>query len=221
MAGNLLTNLFVWMIGAYVLIGLCAIFLIFIVIIFKVSHASAELKAWWRKYNIAIFFEENKCCQWKPVKPYKGMIKDKQYGYFLVNEKATYIDKRTKAILIPFDASIENENFDHVKSKDIGDKFYNFINDEERFKDLRWAVGNDALEPDEKVEALKTTIHFGTMKNMITALVPHNINAKIEKIIAERLRSGRTVDFMPVAIVFCMIFGAILMGTLIMKLTLP
>jgi hypothetical protein len=53
---------------------------------------------------------------------------------------------------------------------------------------------------------------------MMTALIPHNINAKIEKVIAQRMKSYGNVNVPQIALIFVAIFGAILLGALIIKL---
>ncbi len=52
----------------------------------------------------------------------------------------------------------------------------------------------------------------------MNALIPHNINAKIEKVIASRLKSYGNVNVPQVALLFAAVFGAMLMGYLIIRL---
>jgi len=65
--------------------------------------------------------------------------------------------------------------------------------------------------------ALKTSIHFGAIKNMMTALIPHNITAKIEKVLAERMKNYGNVNVPQVALLFVAVLGAMLMGYLIIR----
>ena len=51
----------------------------------------------------------------------------------------------------------------------------------------------------------------------MTALIPHNINAKIEKVIASRLKGYGQVNVPQIALLFCAILGAIILGTIIVK----
>ena len=49
----------------------------------------------------------------------------------------------------------------------------------------------------------------------MTALTPHNINSKIEKTIAQRLSKVGNINTMQAVIIFVSIFGAILLGGMI------
>ena len=190
--------------------------MIFIIFLAKKTHAIVEFKSWMKGMPIALFFQENRYCDWRPVQPEAGIITDKDFGAFIINERATYIDKRTKNILIPFDASFGASVNVHA-AKLIEDLQY-IVKDEEEMKRLRTAIANNEIEESETINALKTSIHFGAIKNMMTALIPHNINAKIEKIIASRMKGVGQINVPQVVLIFVSIFGAILLGALVIKL---
>ena len=213
----LITNLYLWI--GLTLFFMLIIFglLIFFIILGKKTHAMIEFKAWTKGLPIALFFQENRYCEWKPIQPEAGIIIDKNYGAFIVNERATYIDKRTKNVLIPFDASFGASV--NVHAAKLLDDLQYVMKDEEEMKKLRYAIVNNLLEENESIEVLKTSINFGAIKNMMTALIPHNINAKIEKVIASRMKGFGSVNVPQIAMLFCAIFGAILLGALVIKLT--
>ena len=216
MAMTWLTNVYLW-IGTSLFLMMCCIFgFIFLVILAKKTHALLEMKAWMKGRPLALFFQENRYCEWKPVQPEAGIIQDKDYGSFIINEKATYIDKTTKNVLIPFDASFGASI--NVHAAKLADDLQYIMKDEEQMKHLRWAIGNNMIDDSETIDALKTSIHFGAIKNMMNALIPHNINAKIEKVIAARMKSYGQINVPQVALIFVAIFGAILLGALIIKL---
>jgi len=178
-----------------------------------------EFKAWLKGQPIALFFQENRYCEWKPVEPEAGIIIDKNYGAFIINEKATYIDRRTKSILIPFDAAFGASV--NVHAAKLADDLQYIMKDEEQMKRLRTAIANNNIDDSETIDALKTSIHFGAIKNMMTALIPHNINAKIEKVIASRMKGFGAVNVPQVALLFAAILGAIILGALVIKLAFP
>lgn len=180
------------------------------------THAIIEFKAWLKGYPIALFFEENRYCEWRPVKPEAGIIQDKDYGAFIINEKATYIDKTTKNILIPFDAAFGASI--NVHAAKLVDDFQYIVKDEEQMKTLRHAIANNLIDDSEEITALKTSIHFGAIKNMMNALIPHNINAKIEKVVASRMKALGSVNGMQIALTFGAVLGAMIMGYLIIRL---
>ncbi len=211
-----LSNIYVWMGTAFLFMVLFGILLIFLIILARKTHAIDEIKAWLKGRPIALFFQENRYCEWKPVEPEAGIIQDTKYGAFIINEKATYVDKKTKNILLPFDASVGTSVNVHA-AKLIDDLQY-VVKDEEEMKKLRFAIANGLIEEDETIAGLKTTVEFGAIKNMMTALIPHNINAKIEKVIAARLKNYGNVNIPQVALLFAAMLGAILLGALIIKL---
>lgn len=194
------------------------LFVLLIVIKMK-THAIIEFKAWIKGRPIALFFQENRYCEWKAVDPEAGIIQDDKYGAYIINEKATYIDKTTKNVLIPFDASLGTSI--NVKAAKLADDLQYILKDEEQFKQLRYAIGKNLIEDSESLNVLRTSVHFGAIKNMMNALVPHNINAKIEKVIASRMKGFGSVNVPQIAMLFAAVFGAILLGALIIKLAFP
>ncbi len=213
---SFVTNIYLWIGLALLFITICGILVIFLIILAKKTHAIIEFKAWIKGRPIALFFQENRYCEWKPVEPEAGIIQDKDYGAFIINERATYIDKTTKNILIPFDASFGASINVHA-AKLIEDLQY-IVKDDEQMKALRIAIANNNIEDNKTIDALKTSIHFGAIKTMMTALIPHNINAKIEKVIAARLKNYGSINVPQIALLFVAMLGAILLGALIIKL---
>lgn len=211
-----ITNIYLWITIGLVFATLFILETIFLWFLAKKTHGIVEFKAWLKDRPIALFFQENRYCEWKPVDPEAGIIQDKDYGAFIINERATYVDKRTKSILIPFDASFGASINVHA-AKLIDDLQY-IVKDEEEMKALRVAIANNNIDDSITIDALKTSIHFGAIKNMMTALIPHNINAKIEKVIASRMKSFGQLNIPQVLLVFVAILGAILMGYLIIRL---
>jgi len=214
-----LTNIYLWISVSLFFMLMFLLETIFLIILAKKTHATVEFVAWIKGRPICLFFQENRYCEWKPCSPEAGIIQDKMYGAFIVNERATYVDKRTKAVLIPFDAQIASSVNVH-SAKLIEDLQY-IVKDEEEMKKLRYAIATNQIDENEEINCLKTSIHFGAIKNMMTALIPHNINAKIEKVIASRLKGYGNVNVPQVALLFAAIFGAILLGALVIKLVFP
>jgi len=212
-----------WLLNIYLWIGLSLLFLllfilllIFLILLSKKTHAIVEFKAWTKGRPIAMFFQENRYCEWKPVQIEAGILQDKEYGAFIINERATYVDKRTKNVLIPFDASVGASV--NVHAAKLMDDLQYVVKDEEEMKKLRHAISLNLIDDNETINVLKTSIHFGAIKNMMTALVPHNVNAKIEKVIAARLKNYGNVNVPQVALLFAAVLGAMLMGYLIIRL---
>lgn len=216
MAMNWLVNIYMWIALALLFVTLFILLFIFLIILAKKTHAIVEFKSWIKGIPICMFFQENRYVEWKPVKPDAGIIADENYGAYIVNERATYVDKRTKNVIIPFDASFGASI--NVHAAKLVDDLQYVVRDEEEMKNLRHAIATNQIEESETINALKTSIHFGAIKNMMTALIPHNINAKIEKVIASRMKGFGKVNIPQVALLFVAIFGAILLGALVIKL---
>lgn len=209
-------NIYFWISMTFVFLLIFILLVIFLIILFKKTHAIVEFKSWLKGIPIALFFQENRYVEWKPIAPDAGMIIDKNYGAFIINERATYIDKRTKNVMIPFDSQFGASVNVHA-AKLIDDLQY-VTKDEEEMKKLRFAIANDLIDDNETIEALKTSINFGSIKTMMSALIPHNINAKIEKTIASRIKGYGMFNSVQWLILFGGVLGAILVGYLIIKL---
>jgi hypothetical protein len=191
---------------------------VLLIFIFRKTHAFVEFKAILRKQPICLFFQEDQYVHWKCMKPDAGIITDKDYGAYIVNNRGTYIDKTTKNIIIPFDAAVGTSM--NVHAAKLADDLQFVVNDDEQMKILRKAIASNAIDENETISVLKTNIHFGAMKNMLTAMIPHNINAKIEKTIAARLKSYGNVNVPQILMIFCAMLGAIILGVIIVKMTL-
>lgn len=213
---SVMNNTMFWIGATYFFAIFFFITTILLIVTFKKTHAFVEIKGWLKGTPISIFFQENRYCDWRAIKPDAGIITDKDYGAYIINERATYVDKKTKNIIIPFDASIGASI--NVHAAKLADDLQYVVKDEEEMKRLRYAIGHNLIDENETINVLKTSIHFGAIKNMLTALIPHNINAKIEKTIAARLKSYGNVNIPQVLLIFAGMLGAILLGALIIKL---
>jgi len=219
MAMQWITNIYLWMGLTFLFLILFILLFIFLIVITKKTHAVVELKAWRSGKPIALFFQDDRYCDWRAVQPEAGIVTDQDYGAFIVNQKATYIDKRTKAVLLPFDTSFAAGL--NVKAAKLADDLQYIARDQEELKKLRHLVATNQIDDSESLDVLRTTVNMGAIKGMMSALIPHNINAKIEKVIASRMKGLGQVNMQQVMFTFLAIFGAIVMGYMIIKLTVP
>ena len=212
----ILTNIYLWIGLSLLFLTMTLLLFIFLIVLGKKTHAILEFKAWMKGWPIALFFQENRYCEWKPIEPEAGIIQDEHYGAFIINERATYVDRRTKCVLIPFDAAFGASV--NVHAAKLADDLQYVVKDEEEMGKLRFAISNNMMEDSDTIEVLKTSVHFGAIKNMMTALIPHNINAKIEKVIASRMKGFGNVNVPQIVFLFVAIFGALLLGGMIIKM---
>lgn len=210
-----LTNIYLWMGLSFLFLLLFVLLLIFLVVLTMKTHAIIEFKSWMKGRPIALFFEENRYVDWKVVKSEGGIITDKDYGGFIINERATYVDKKTKNVLIPFDSNFGASV--NIHAAKLCDDLQYIMKDEEEMKKFRQAIANNQIESSEIIDSVKTSVHIGAIKNMMTALIPHNITAKIEKTIAERMQGMSQVNSMQVALTFVAVLGAIIIGYILLK----
>jgi len=212
---EVLANPLLWIGTTFTFIILFVIMFIFLIILAKKTHAIVEFNAWRKGVPIGLFFQENRYVELKPVNPEAGIVVEKQYGAFIINERATYIDKRTKNVMIPFDSQFGASI--NIHASKLADDLQYVMKDEEEMKKLRYAIAHGNIDDNVTIDCLKTSIHIGAIKQMMTCLIPHNINAKIEKMIAARMKGIGQVNVPQVALLFAAVLGAIVIAFLIIK----
>lgn len=212
---SFVTNIYVWIVATLVCLALFIILLILLIVMAKKTHAIIEFKAWISGKPIAIFFQENRFVHWEAIEPEAGIITHKNYGAFIVNEKACYIDKRTKNMLLPFDAAFGSGV--NIHAAKLADDLQYIMKDEEQVRRFRQMIASGELEETDTVSVLKTTVNIGAIKSMMTALIPHNIAAKIEKILAQRMKGFGQINVWQIVLVFVAVLGAIVLGMILIK----
>jgi len=215
---EIINNVYLWMGGAFLFFILFLLSFIFLILLAKKTHAITEFKAWRKGSPISLFFQDNSYCEWKVIEPNAGIITDDNYGAFIISERGSYIDKRTKNVLLPFDASFGAAL--NVKAAKLVDDLQYIIRDENEFHKLRQMIANDQIEDSKSISAIKTSINFGSLKKMMNAVLPHNINSKIELVLAQRMKNYGKVNVQQAIILFVSIFGAIALGALVIYLTI-
>ena len=191
---------------------------IIIIIWSKKTHAVVEFKAWRKGWPISMFFMDSGYMEWIAIKPEAGIVQSDDYGTYIINEKGTYIDRRTKNILIPFDANLATSI--NVSAAKLADDLKYIIRDEKQMAILRQAIMLGQIEETETVEAIKASVQFSAIKGMLNAMIPHAISAKIEKMIALRMKGYNKINVPQIILIFVAILGAIILGTIIVYLVL-
>lgn len=213
---SLLTNIYLWMILTFLFLILFIILFILLFIIAKKTHGIVEFKAWMKGIPICLFFQDSGYVEWKPSKPENNLIDDKKFGTFIINETGTYIDRRTKNIIIPFDAAYAGSI--NVKAAKVADDLQHIIQDRKQFLQLRQALLTGQLEDDNnRLEGLKTSVQISAIKAYLTAMIPHNITAKINMAIASKLKGFGKIDTMQFLLIFGGVLGAIIIGYILLK----
>lgn len=214
---NLILNVWTW-IGAFIgFLILNGIFLILIFFIFKWTHLKTELKAFWTKTPIGLFYTDNKFVDWRPVAPVNGIVYDNKYGPFLVSK--TYVAKKTKNIIIPFDVDMDGDRKSNMS--ELIHEFSDITQNEKNVRDLRIAVNSEDAPQTKNLKNLTSFIKFANLKDLFMSTSQHNIKSKIEKMVAVRVAKYQNVNPMQAVIVFGAIFGIIIGGLVLLKIFGP
>lgn len=202
---------------ATVVLALITIGLFFLMIMLaKRSNGFRELRASLSGKRIIHFYYDTRTYELKIGAPSAGIIDDDIYGSYIVNEKGTYVDKRTRNIIIPFSSSIAVGG--EVKHFQAADELSKLLGDEKELQKISLAMANGELT-DQRFDALKTSINFGALKSFANTMIPHNISAKINMEVAKRLKSYGNVNGKQMIIWIIMILGAIGLMALVLYLT--
>jgi len=192
---------------------------ILLFVIFRMTHAKTELKAFFTNTPIGMFFQDNRFLDWRPVTPINGIVYDERYGPFMVGK--TYVSKKTKNIILPFDVDLDGDRTTNIR--EIADEFKNISNNEKSIAMLRTAISSEELgmsseSMKKNVANLTSTLKFGNLKQTLRSITPHSIKSKIEKLVSERMVKYGKVDTIQAVIIFGGIFGIIVIGTMIAKI---
>jgi hypothetical protein len=215
-AVGILQNIYFWMGMSFLFLLLTGIFFILLIMLAKKTHAIIEFKAWMSGRPIALFFQENRNVDWKAVKNEAGIIDDPDYGSFIINERATYVDKKTRNVMIPFDVAVAPSI--NVHAAKLLDDLQYIVKDDEELKKFRYAIAHNMIDENASINSVRTSVHFGAVKSMMTAMIPHAIAAKIEKVIAQRLKGVGKVNIVQIIFIFVAMLGAIVIGALLIKM---
>ena len=196
------------------LIVICLFFLM--IMLAKRSNGFRELRASMSGKRICHFYDDTRTYECKIGDPSAGIIDDEVYGSYIINEKGTYVDKRTRNIVIPFSSSIAVGA--EVKHFQAADELGKILGDEKELQKISMAMANGDLT-DTRFDALKTSINFGSLKSFANTMIPHNISAKIQMEIAKRLKSYGNVNGKQMIIWIIMILGAVGLMALVLYMT--
>lgn len=207
----------------FIWVGLTTIFallfmigIILLILISKKTHAITEFKASFKGNPIALFFQDNRYCDWRNTTPDAGMIEDKQYGSFVID--ATYIDKHTKNVLIPF-----NSNFGmslNIKAAKLADDLMYVFKEQVHRKIFKNNIMTGKISENESLKTLRTSINFSTIKHFVSPILPHNIQSKIVNTVHLRIKQAGGGNLQNIILLVISALGALILGGIIMRLVL-
>jgi hypothetical protein len=207
----------------FIWVGLTTIFallfmigIVLLILISKKTHAITEFKASVKGNPIGLFFQDNRYCDWRNTVPDAGMIEDKQYGSFVID--STYIDKRTKNILIPF-----NSNFAmslNVKAAKLADDLMYVFKEQVHRKIFKTNIMSGKISENEGLNTLRTSVNFSTIKHFVSPILPHNIQSKIVNTVHLRIKQAGGGNLQNIILLVISALGALILGGIIMRLVL-
>ena len=211
-----LNNIMVWIVAFFASAILNILLLVvFFIIRFK-THALIELRALVKKTPISLFFSDGKLFDMKANPIEANTTTDKDYGLFTRHEGNSYISKRTGKIVDVYDTGFTpglNINAAETVSylKEMGES-------DSDIQKLMTSLANGELSENTEINAIRKNINLNHLKQYENYVEPHNQEALIEKKLAKKLRSAGVQNGMSVALIFIAIFGAIVMGAILLNI---
>lgn len=165
---------------------------------------------------ISIFFHDNRYCEWKNTKPDAGLIEDKQHGTFVID--STYIDKKTKNVLIPFNSSFGMSL--NAKAAKLADDLTFILREKDQRKKLKEGILTGQISENETLKTLRTSINFSTLKHFVSPVLPQNIQSKIVNTVYIRTRQKGIGSFQNMILIVVSAIGALILGIMVLRYVL-
>lgn len=199
---------------ATVVLTLFTFFFLFMTILMaKRTNGFRELRASLGGKRVCWFFDDTRTAEMRILEPSAGIVRDEVYGDYIINEKGTYVDKRTRNIVIPFSSTLAIGA--EVKHFQAADQLSNVLGDEKELQKVALALANGELK-DTRFDALRMSVNFGSLKSFSNTMLPHNISAKINLEIAKRVKSYGQVNSKQLMWFVIIGIGLILLAAFIM-----
>jgi len=187
--------------------------IVLLIFISKKTHGIIEFKSSAKGNPISLFFQDNRYCEWKNASPDAGMIEDKQYGSFVID--STYIDKKTKNVLIPFNSSFAMSL--NVKAAKMADDLTYVFKEQVYRKKLKEGIMRGLVKETDGVNTLRASVNFSALKHFVSPILPHNIQSKIIGTVNLRLKSVPNANIQNIILIAIAALGALVLGGLVLK----
>jgi hypothetical protein len=204
--------------AAMILLLLFAILLVILIILGKKTHALLEWKAMLSGKRLVLFFDDSRTVDWRTKKPTSNLIEDDDYGTYIVNEHGTYVDKKTRNIVIPFSTNLAVGA--SVRDFKMADDLHKVFTDEKKLQAIREALADNGIRDNEEFASLKESVNFSSLKSLANTIIPHNITAKINMEIAKRMKSFGGVNGKDIIIYTIIALACIALMALVLYLTI-
>jgi len=206
-------SILIWVGVSMIFVLLFAVQIILLIVVSKKTHAIIEFKASLKGTPISLFFHDNRYCEWKNTAPEAGMIEDKEYGSFIID--ATYIDKHTKNVLMPFNSSYAMSI--NAKAAKMADDLSYSLREQIARQKLKTGIKHNKIAETKTFKSLRTSIDFSGIKHFVAPIIPHNIQSKISNTIAWRLRNFGRSNVQNITLIIISFLAAVILGGLVLK----
>ncbi len=210
-----LNNIFFWIIAFFTTVVLLIMMGIIFILIKIKTHAFVELCAFFKKTPVSIFMDDGHMLDMKATPVRTGLITDKEYGVFVRNKGNTYFSKQTRSLFDIYDNSFSPGI--NVSAAHAAQVLHDHITDEDDYLKIGDAIIDRSLE-DEKIDCIRSNVNVSHLKDLYNNIEPHNINASIEKKIAQRIRAMNEQKTTQIILTFVAILGAIVAGYILLKI---
>lgn len=189
---------------------------ILLIVISKKTHGLIEFKSSTKGQPMSVFFQDNRYCEWKVIKPEAGLVEDKEHGTFVI--VSTYVDKKTKNVLVPFNS---NYGFSlNVKASKMADDLDYFLKEQREKKTLKREVLSGEKKETDGINTLRTSVNFSPLKNFVPPILPHNIKSKIINTVNLRLENMGVSNAQNIILLAISALGALILGGIVLKFML-
>ena len=183
---ELIPGLSNWALVSFALIAGHLFWILGAIVFARKTHAFKELIANMKGVPLSLMFTDHKTVDWRFGRPQAGLLDDPVYGTFIVHEKGAYTDKRTKGVIMCYNAG--HAMGAPVPAYKYSDDLMKLAQDERKMEEIRGDLAIGKLD-DVKFDALRETINFSPLKSMLNAMTPHGVKAKIHLEVVRRLKS--------------------------------
>lgn len=212
---NLIMSLEFWIIAFFTVVVLLILMLIIFILIKMKTNAFVELKAFFKKTPVSLFFEDGKFLDMKATPIEAGIVRDKDYGAFIPNQRNAYLGKKTRNIYHVYDTGFAPGI--SIKSAQSAEVLREISGSGAVYSDIQLALAQGKLN-DERIDCIRSSINTSYIKDLVNFIEPHAINASIEKKVAKQVNKLGSKGNLDMLWVFLIGLGGVVCGFLLLNM---
>jgi hypothetical protein len=213
---DFINNILVWIIAFFGAVVFIIIQFIILILIKMKTHAFTELRAFFKKSPVSLFFDDGKFFDMKAIPVNSGVIEDKEYGMFVRHRMNTYLGKQTRNVYDVYDTRFAVGS--NVHAANAAQLLKSLGLEEKDFDEINEAIAKGTLS-DERLDCLRSNVNIGHLKHLYNYIEPHNIQASTEKKASQRaLSMAKSGSATSVMWLFIGVFGAIIAAVILLRM---